>query len=107
MENRVAISVTETQAPQPGRSCPLHYRYAPGDLARAADFTADTLYVIGGLYGNVPALQAVLALAQRERSAVTLAFNGDFNWFNSDDASFCGHKKRHAVSRHRHESRSV
>ena len=36
MENRVAISVTETQAPQPGRSCPLHYRYAPGDLARAA-----------------------------------------------------------------------
>ena len=99
MENRVAISVTETQAPQPGRSCPLHYRYAPGDLARAADFTADTLYVVGGLYGNVPALHAVLALAQRERSAVTLAFNGDFNWFNSDDASFCAINNE--VLRHR------
>ncbi len=71
---------------QPGRSCPLHYRYAPRDFARAADLRADILYVIGGLYGNVPALEAVLALAAQERA--TLAFNGDFNWFNIDDAAF-------------------
>lgn len=74
---------------QPGRSCPLHYRYAPRDFARAADFHADTLYVIGGLYGNVPALEAVLELAARETTPPTLAFNGDFNWFNIDDAGFC------------------
>ncbi len=73
---------------QPGRSCPLHYRYAPRDFARPADFHADTLYVIGGLYGNVPALEAVLALAAAEPAPVTLAFNGDFNWFNIDDAGF-------------------
>ena len=72
----------------PGRNCPLHYRYAPQDLARPADFHADTLYVIGGLYGNVPALEAVLALAAAEPAPVTLAFNGDFNWFNIDDAGF-------------------
>ncbi|HTD90985.1 MAG TPA: hypothetical protein VK663_10005, partial [Burkholderiales bacterium] len=66
---------------QPGRSCPLHYRYSPKDFARAPDFNADTLYVIGGLYGNVPALQAALALAAQEPAPVTLAFNGDFNWF--------------------------
>lgn len=71
---------------QPGRSCPLDYRYAPQVFARAADLQADTLYVIGGLYGNVPALEAVLALAACEQA--TLVFNGDFNWFNIDDASF-------------------
>jgi hypothetical protein len=73
---------------QPGRICPLHYRYSPNVLARAADFTADTLYVIGGLYGNVPALEAILELAAREPMPVTLAFNGDFNWFNIADADF-------------------
>jgi hypothetical protein len=73
---------------QPGRSCPLHYRYSPHTLARTADFQAETLYVIGGLYGNVPALEAVLALAAAEPAPVTLAFNGDFNWFNIADASF-------------------
>jgi predicted phosphodiesterase len=71
---------------QPGRSCPLHYRYSPQVFTRAADFCADTLYVIGGLYGNVPALEAVLELAARERA--TLMFNGDFNWFNIDDAAY-------------------
>ena len=73
---------------QPGRSCPLHYRYSPKDFARAADFQADTLYVIGGLYGNVPALETILGMAAREASPVTLCFNGDFNWFNIGDEAF-------------------
>ena len=84
----MAIATTEMHARQPGRSCPLHYRYAPGALAREPDFKADTLYVIGGLYGNLPALEAVLALAAAEPAPVTLAFNGDFNWFNIDNAGF-------------------
>ena len=37
---------------EPGRSCPLHYRYAPQSLRRPPEIAADTLYVIGGLYGN-------------------------------------------------------
>ena len=72
----------------PGRSCPIHYGYAPTDLARDPDFAAGILYVVGGLYGNVPALTAILELAARESAPVTLAFNGDFNWFNIDDAGF-------------------
>jgi hypothetical protein len=95
----MAIPLITNDAQQPGRSCPLHYRYAPQDLARAPDFYADTLYVVGGLYGNVPALEAVLALAGREATPVTLAFNGDFNWFNTDDAGFCA--INHDVLRHR------
>jgi hypothetical protein len=73
---------------QPGRSCPLHYRYAPSDLASAPELAADTLYVIGGLYGNLPALEALRDLAGRETGPVTFVFNGDFNWFNVDDATF-------------------
>lgn len=72
----------------PGRSCPLHYRYAPQSLQRVPEVMADTLYVIGGLYGNLPALQAVRAMAAAEQIPVTLVFNGDFNWFNVDAAGF-------------------
>ncbi len=71
----------------PGRSCPTDYRYGAVALNRAADFSAETLYVVGGLYGNRFALEALLALRRLEPDA-QLAFNGDFNWFNRDDASF-------------------
>ena len=73
---------------QPGRNCPLHYRYAPASLDRPPEIVADTLYVIGGLYGNQPALQAVTELAANERDPASLVFNGDFNWFNCDAAGF-------------------
>ena len=72
----------------PGRSCPLQYRYAPDVFARAADIHAETIYVIGGLYGNVPALSAILELADAESIPPTLVFNGDFNWFNIDSDGF-------------------
>ena len=71
---------------QPGRSCPRHYRYSPAVFARAADLKAQSLYIVGGLYGNPFALDAVLAMARRE--SATLVFNGDFNWFNVDPAEF-------------------
>jgi len=65
---------------KPGRSCPPHYRYSPAVFARPADIKAQSLYVVGGLYGNPFALEAVLALARSEGAA--LVFNGDFNWFD-------------------------
>lgn len=71
-----------------GRSCPLRYRYGPAALVQAPEQSADALYVIGGLYGNRPALAAIEALAAQEHGPVTLCFNGDFNWFNIDDAGF-------------------
>lgn len=66
----------------------MRYRYGAGALATAAEQQAETLYVIGGLYGNRQALAALLQLAARESGPVTLCFNGDFNWFNVDDAAF-------------------
>jgi len=66
----------------PGRICPTEYRYSPRAFDREAEIVADTLYVIGGLYGNVEALDAVRSLAARESGPVSLVFNGDFHWFD-------------------------
>lgn len=73
---------------RPGRFCPPHYRYSPDVFKLLPEIEAETLYVIGGLYGNTCALEAIERLAARERGPVTLVFNGDFNWFNVDLAGF-------------------
>jgi hypothetical protein len=67
------------------------YRYRTEDLARPSAFETDVLYVVGGLYGNPEALQAILDKAGRERQEqcrVRIVFNGDFNWFNAEGADF-------------------
>ncbi|WP_341907571.1 hypothetical protein [Polaromonas sp. YR568] len=79
---------TETHTDIAGRSCPLRYRYGPHAIATAPQHPADTLYVIGGLYGNLPALDVIERMAAKEAGPVTLCFNGDFNWFNIDDDGF-------------------
>lgn len=73
-------------AAEPGRFCPSHYRYSPRVFAREPALKAKSLYIVGGLYGNPYALEAVLALARREKAA--LVFNGDFNWFDVEPAEF-------------------
>jgi len=82
---------------RPGRTCPVSYRYSPRVFDRKAELEAHTLYVVGGLYGNVEALDRVLDLAAAE-SGVTLAFNGDFHWFDVDPADYAAIESR--VSRH-------
>lgn len=72
----------------PGRTCPISYRYAPSVFRRAPEIVADTLYVVGGLYGNVEALRETLAMAAAETGPVRIAFNGDFHWFDVDRADF-------------------
>lgn len=71
-----------------GRSCPLAYRYGAAALATAPTRAVETLYVVGGLYGNRFALDRIQALADAEPAPVTICFNGDFNWFNVDDEGF-------------------
>ncbi|HEX9583777.1 MAG TPA: hypothetical protein VGB36_04660 [Gammaproteobacteria bacterium] len=71
----------------PGRVCPVHYRYRPGELARAPRVRADTVWVVGGLYGNLEALHAIRSQVEAERATggrVALVFNGDFHWFDAD-----------------------
>ena len=68
----------------PGRSCPVSYRYDASAFNRI-DFSIETLWVAGGLYGNPFALERLLELYQREPGAKALVFNGDFHWFDIDD----------------------
>jgi hypothetical protein len=72
-----------------GRSCPLSYRYQPEALAQPAQLEADTLYVVGGLYGNPVALRAILERADREPGgAPAIVYNGDFHWLDVDPEDF-------------------
>jgi hypothetical protein len=80
-----------------GRMCPADYRYPPSVFDRAPDFAADVLYVVGGLYGNLPALDCLEHLAGTERA--TVVFNGDFHWFDADRNWFAEIEQR--VARHR------
>jgi len=86
----------------PGRACPTAYRYPPRVFDRSPDLAAETLYVAGGLYGNRPALDALLELVAREPLPAAIVFNGDFHWFDVDDADFrhiAGEVLRHAAIR--------
>lgn len=80
-----------------GRSCPLDYVYQPSVFARAPDFEAETLYVVGGLYGNAAALTATKTMAAAE--SAELVFNGDFHWFDADPGWFADIER--GVSAHR------
>jgi len=83
-----AARAAAAEATEPGRSCPLAYRYPPAVFAQPASVQARVLYVIGGLYGNPFALDAVEALAAAESEPPVLLFNGDFHWFDIDPSMF-------------------
>jgi hypothetical protein len=95
---RRALAAAPAPEARPGRSCPVAYRYSPRVFDREPELHADTLYVVGGLYGNVEALEALGALAAREAGPVALVFNGDFHWFDVADGEFA--HVTHAVLAH-------
>jgi hypothetical protein len=66
---------------------------------RPPELAAEVLYVVGGLYGNLPALDEVERLAAAERAAVTVVCNGDFHWFDAEPSWFAEIERR--VASHR------
>ncbi|MFM9880267.1 MAG: hypothetical protein ACKVOO_07645 [Burkholderiaceae bacterium] len=83
-----ATADVQPDGANPGRSCPIGYRYPASVFARPAELHTETLYVVGGLYGNPFALDAVETLFARESGPKHLVFNGDFHWFDIDPAVF-------------------
>ncbi len=83
----------------PGRMCPADYTYSPGAFDRAPDFKAKTLYVAGGVYGNLAALNALESLAATDAGPVEIVLNGDFHWFDADPDWFAAIETR--AARHR------
>jgi hypothetical protein len=82
------LSVRDDSAFVAGRSCPLSYRYTPSSLAQLPTTETDTLYCVGGLYGNVFALDALEQLLKTESATTRVVFNGDFHWFDATPDAF-------------------
>ncbi|MHA6491643.1 hypothetical protein ACX0MV_00185 [Pseudomonas borbori] len=70
-----------------GRDCPLDYRLARHAFAGEPLFDCQTLYVVGGLYGNRQALAALQRRLAAEPAA-RVVFNGDAHWFDCDPEVF-------------------
>jgi len=87
-----ADATAQIERPRAGRFCPADYRYPPSAFDRAPDFAADALYVVGGLYGNLAALDGVERLAASEDA--TIVINGDFHWFDAEPRWFDAVERR-------------
>lgn len=70
-----------------GRDCPLDYRLPADAFAGEPLFDCQSLYVVGGLYGNRQALAALDKRLAAEPQA-RVVFNGDAHWFDRDPAIF-------------------
>ena len=62
-----------------GRFCPPHYFYGSEELAKASEKCADEIIVVGGIYGNLEALNTLRSFNLPSKNVV---LGGDFNWFN-------------------------
>ena len=75
-----------------GRIHPLSYTINLNDIKDTPMKIVETVYIIGGLYGNWAALSHILKYKLIEeiemKSNVTLLFNGDFNWLNVTNETF-------------------
>ena len=70
----------------PGRIHAHDYSYDASCFDRPPDLAAEVLYVVGGLYGNLAALDALEALIAGEGASIV--FNGDFHWFDAQPGWF-------------------
>lgn len=76
-----------------GRSCPADYRLPATAFNAPASLACEVLYVIGGLYGNRQALDAIERRLAAEPGAVAV-FNGDAHWFDRDPVVFSAIEQR-------------
>ena len=81
---------------RPGRDCPLDYRLPANAFQGEPLFACDSLYVVGGLYGNRQALDALDLLLADEADA-RVVFNGDLHWFDREPQLFAEIEQRTAA----------
>ncbi|MEY6433770.1 metallophosphoesterase [Thioalkalicoccus limnaeus] len=94
-----------TASASPGRLCPVTYRTRAATIAKLAPLHAHSVFIVGGLYGNLQALDAIEALAAHEVAMglpqPQLVVNGDFHWFDAEPQWFADVQRRvsaHAAS---------
>ena len=89
-----------------GRVCPTDYHIDEQAFSGEAEYVCDVLYVVGGLYGNPFALEAIgqLIADERTRAAeagaadieIATVFNGDMPWFDKTAGNFASIEKEAA-----------
>jgi hypothetical protein len=65
-----------------GRICPTDYRIEADAFLSGPELSCDTLFVVGGLYGNRFALDALEQLIAAEMGTIHVVLNGDIHWFD-------------------------
>lgn len=71
----------------PGRTCPIDYSLSQDIFDKVALKECSTLYVVGGLYGNLEAFKALNTLAKNDNNPLII-FNGDMHWFDKSLKDF-------------------
>ena len=71
-----------------GRACPIDYHLNPKIFTDDPQVSCNTLYVVGGLYGNPFALDAIEAMAASEVEEPLVVLNGDIHWFDKTADNF-------------------
>ena len=72
-------------------SCPIGYRVTPAHLSASPLLDlkeGSSLYVVGGLYGNLQALRFIEDLTASHSDSPTVIYNGDFHFFDKNRAVF-------------------
>lgn len=77
-----------------GRVCPIDYKLDPALFAAEPKRQCDTLYVVGGLYGNPFALDAIEQMAADEPVEPLIVLNGDVHWFDKTAENFMDIERR-------------
>ncbi|WP_101773280.1 calcineurin phosphoesterase [Peptostreptococcus faecalis] len=76
---------SNTEESVAGRTCPLDYKIEESSFD-TIEGRYDTIYVIGGLYGNKFALKKIIEMANEEYNETNImpkfVFNGDMHWFD-------------------------
>ena len=80
-----------------GRVCPVDYHLDETLFAADPALQTDTLYVVGGLYGNPFALDELERMVAAERKAgrePLVVLNGDIHWFDKTADNFLEIERR-------------
>lgn len=76
----------------PGRSCPLDYLLPKEEFQVEPIKSCNTLYVVGGVYGNPFALMALKEVIKDDINSFVV-LNGDIHWFDSTYKDFMNTEK--------------
>jgi radical SAM/Cys-rich protein len=77
-----------------GRACPVDYHLPEKIFTDDPQVSCKTLYVVGGLYGNPFALDAIESMAAAESDEPLVVLNGDIHWFDKNAQNFMNIERR-------------